>query len=254
MKVKKLLKRLKIEFIKVNLIQSSLDSLLFFLFSNLIFFLFSVQITASFENYVILGVLTSIFFLGDLFYRIRTYHLEIYEEKNPELREVLRTARDNLDKNNTVSQALFDELIERARSITSESIIPSREIIQKIVLIGFMCFLTVGSGLINFQILDTDSSLVPELSGGEGEDNRSERVNTSNSDLLNGSDVMGEPEEINVESRELNFDISGSGESETSDYSFEASSEGLTFESLDGGSEENRRLVKEYSLAIKNFE
>lgn len=253
MKVEKLLKRLKIEFIKVNLIQSSLDSILFFLISNLTLFLFSVQVTRSFENYVILGGLTVFFFLGDLFYRIRTYHLEIYEEKNPELREVLRTARDNLDKSNTVSQALFDELIKRARSITSESIIPSQKIIQKIVLIGFLCFLTVGSGLINFQILDTDSNIVPEL-GLDSENDSRVNTTSNNSDILNGSDVMGEPEDIDVKSRDLNFDIRGTGESETSDYSFESSSDGLAFESLDNQNEENMKLTKEYSLAIRNFE
>ena len=251
MKVEKLLKRLKIEFIKVNLIQASLDSILFFLVSNLFLFLFSIQLTNSFENYVILGGLTFFFFLGDLFYRIRTYHLEIYEEKNPELREVLRTARDNIDKSNTVSQALFDELIERARSITSESIIPSREIIQKIVLIGFLCFLTVGSGLINFQILDTNSNIVPELGSNNQNDSSSNKEN--NSDVLNSSDVMGEPEEIDVESRDLNFDIRGTGESESSDYSFEASSDGLAFESLDEQNDEDMKLAKEYSLAIKDF-
>ena len=252
MKVEKLLKRLKIEFIKVNLIQASLDSILFFLISNLVLFLFSIQVTGSFENYVILGGLTFFFFLGDLFYRIRTYHLEIYEEKNPELREVLRTARDNLDKSNTVSQALFDELIERARSITSESIIPSRQIIQKIVLIGFLCFLTVGSGLINFQILDTNSNIVPELGSSNHNDSIANREN--NSDVLNSSNVLGEPEEIDVKSRDLNFDISGTGESKTSDYSFEASSDGLAFESLDEQDDEDLKLAKEYSLAIKDFE
>ncbi len=252
MKVEKLLKRLKIEFIKVNLIQASLDSILFFLVSNLVLFLFSIQVTGSFENYVILGGLTFFFFLGDLFYRIRTYHLEIYEEKNPELREVLRTARDNLDKSNTVSQALFDELIERARSITSESIIPSRQIIQKIVLIGFLCFLTVGSGLINFQILDTNSNIVPEL--GSSNQNISIANRENNSDVLNSSNVLGEPEEIDVKSRDLNFDISGTGESKTSDYSFEASSDGMAFESLDEQNDEDLKLAKEYSLAIKDFE
>jgi len=251
MKVEKLLKRLKIEFIKVNLIQASLDSILFFLVSNLALFLFSIQVTKSFENYAILSVITVFFFLGDLLYRIKTYHLEIYEEKNPELREVLRTARDNLDKSNTVSQALFDELIERARSITSESIIPSREIIQKIVLIGFLCFLTVGSGLINFQILDTDSKIVPDL--GANNQNNTKISKETSSDVLSGSDIMGEPEEIDVKSRNLNFEISGKGESESSDYSFEASSEKLTFESSDEKNDEDMNLAKEYSLAIRNF-
>lgn len=252
MKVEKLLKRFKIEFIKVNLIQASLDSILFFLVSNLVFFLLSIQIISSIQNYFTLGLLTFLFFIGDLVYRIRTYHLEIYEEKNPELREVLRTARDNLGKSNTVSQALFDDLMERARSVTSESIIPSRKIIEKIILIGVLCFLTVGSGLVDFQLINQDSNIIPEMnnlpgSGGNtgGEEN--------GSGVLNSSQVLGDSADIDVETRELNFDISGRGESQESEFTFDGSGRNISFESVDQRDEEDLRLAREYSLAIKDF-
>lgn len=251
MKVEKLLKRFKIEFIKVNLIQASLDSILFFLVSNLVFFILSIQITAAVENYFIFTGITVLFFIGDLIYRIRTYHLEIYEEKNPELREVLRTARDNLGKSNTVSQALFDDLLERARSVTSESIIPSRKIIQKIILIGILCFLTVGSGLVDFQLRSTTSNILPDMSppGSSGVDGEG-----NSSDMLNGSRILGESADIEVETRDLNFDISGRGESQQSEFSFDGSGRNITFDSLDQRNEEDLQLAKEYSLAIKDFD
>ena len=43
MRVEKLFKRLKREFLKVNFLQACLDSLLFFLSANLVLFLFSLR-------------------------------------------------------------------------------------------------------------------------------------------------------------------------------------------------------------------
>ncbi len=252
MKVEKLLKRFKIEFIKVNLIQASLDSILFFLVSNLFFFLLSIQIVSSVQNYFTLGALTFLFFIGDLIYRIKTYHLEIYEEKNPELREILRTARDNLGKSNTVSQALFDDLMERARSVTSESIIPSRKIIQKIILIGILCFLTVGSGLVDFQLINQNSNIIPEMENLGGRESAGDENNSSG--RLNSSQVLGESADLEIETRDLNFDISGRGESQKPEFSFDGSGRNITFDSLDQRNEEDLQLAKEYSLAIRDFD
>lgn len=249
MKVEKLLKRLKIEFIKVNLIQASLDSILFFLSSNLILFLFSVRIVGSIRNYFVLGLATFIFFIGDVIYRVRTYHLEIYEDQNPELKEVLRTARDNLGKSNTVSQALFDELMDRARSVTSESIIPSRDIIMKIIAIGGMCFLTVGSGLVDFQLRDTTSNVVSDLNlpGQEPAEDR-------DSDIKNGSDILDNSASIDIETRDLEFNITGKGNSKQSEFTFDQSARNLTFQNVDSRMEKDMRLAKQYSLAIKDFD
>lgn len=248
MKVEKLLKRLKVEFMKVNFIQASLDAILFFLISNLIFFLLSLQITSTIENYLIISGLTLFFFIGNLIYRIKTYHLEIYEKNNPELREVLRTARDNLKKNNTVSKALFDDVVNRARSVTSESIIPSRNIIEKIIVIGMLCFLTVGSGLIDFQLRSSTSNIIGDLG-----DPRSISQENNQSDVLNSSNVLGEASDINIESRELNFDITGTGESSSTDFSFEDAGRNMSFRSVEQRSSEDLELAKKYSLAIKDF-
>lgn len=249
MKVEELLKRLKIEFVKVNLIQASLDSILFFLTSNLVLFLFSVQLVGSSRNYLIIGGLTFLFLVGDLFYRVRNYHLEIYEDENPELKEVLRTARDNLDKSNIASQALFDDLMDRARSVTSESIIPSKEIIQKIIAIGVLCFLTVGSGLTDFQIRQETSELISGFNPPGSEENESNEP-----EVLNGSEIFGEASQIDVSNREMNFNISGTSESKKGDFSFDSASEEFAFESVSRQENQDMELAKRYSLAIKDIE
>lgn len=252
MKIEKLLKRLKIEFFKVNLIQASLDSIIFFLTSSLFLFLIDQRLIESVENYVIVTPLTLLFFGADLVYRIRNYHLEIYEEENPELKEVLRTARDNLDKTNIASQALFDDVIARARSVTSESIIPSKSIIQKIIAIGILSTLVVVSGLTDFQLQRQGATILqtPDFLDEDGSRNSS----LENVSRLNSSEIFGQPVNIDLEDRQLDFSVSGSGESSETSFSFDAASEEFALESSRQQPPEDMELAKRYSLAIKDME
>jgi len=56
---------------------------------SLVLFLFSLRITGHLPNIQALVGLSTVFFLTDLAYRARTYQLELYEQKNPELHEIL---------------------------------------------------------------------------------------------------------------------------------------------------------------------
>jgi hypothetical protein len=236
----------------VNLLQAALDSMLFFLATNLVLFLFSFQLLSTFSNIEILGALSILFFIGDLVYRTKKYRLEIYEEKNPELKEVLRTARDNLGNRNIVSQALFDDVLDRARTITSESIIPSRRIIQKILGIGFLSLLIVLSGIADFQLHKKGVELIPN-----GEEIRKiiEGEQDDEFQLRNSSQIFGEPEDIDSSNLDIEFNITGSGESDSGSAEGEGVSQEELLLDISGRSlNENLDLAKKYSLAIKELE
>lgn len=250
MRVEKLFKRLKREFLKVNFLQACLDSLLFFLSANLVLFLFSLRFSGGVRNLEVLIGISVLVFALDFYHRSKTYNIEIYEQKNPELRERLRTARDNIETNNIVSQALFDEIIDISRSVSSESIIPSKKIVQKMLAIGIISFLTVLSGIFNFQILEHGNEIIPE------DNNIIDRITpgeNENYTLNNGSDIYGEEESIDVEG-EINYSIEGSGEAESSTGGSSNRGPGdLALGETYSGIEENVQLAKEYSLAIKEF-
>jgi hypothetical protein len=252
MRVEKLLKRLKREFLKVNLLQASLDSLLFFLSANLFLFLFSLNISDSLSNIQVLSLLTGIFFFADLTYRAKHFRLEIYEQKNPELREILRTARDNLDRRDIVSQAMFDDLMERSRSVTSESIIPSKKIIQKVLAVGILSFMTVLSGIADFQILQQGRDIISDESFDQilNQNNQSEEE----FELKNGSEILGERKDIEVSDELINFSIEGQGESDDSDLQSDAVPEDVRLDTSGPSVSEDVELAKQYSLAIKQFE
>lgn len=249
MRVETLFSRLKREFIKVNLLQACLDTLMFFLCFNLILFLFSLRITSYLPNNQALLITSAVFFLGDLAYRARNYQLELYEQKNPELHEILRTARDNLDKKNIASQAMFDELMDRSRSVTSESIIPSKKIIKKVLVVGILSFLTVISGLADFQIIrDNGGELIPDIS------NIGQQENEDEFELKNASDIYGESQNIGVSDQLVNFTIEGEGEAEDSDLgSSNARPEDVVLDVTGSSFSEDMELAKQYSLAIKEF-
>jgi len=249
MRVETLFSRLKREFIKVNLLQACLDTLMFFLSFNLVLFLFSLRITSYLPNNHALVLLSTVFFLGDLAYRSHNYKLEIYEQKNPELHEILRTARDNLDKKTIASQAMFDELMNRSRSVTSESIIPSKKIIQKVLVVGILSFLTVISGLADFQIIrENGGELVPDI----GDLNQQE--DEDEFELKNASDIYGESQDIDVSDQLVNFTIEGEGESEESDLgSSNARPEDVVLDVTGSSISEDMELAKQYSLAVKQF-
>ncbi|MFB6145599.1 MAG: hypothetical protein ABEJ99_03775 [Candidatus Nanohaloarchaea archaeon] len=250
MRVEKLLKRFKREFIKVNLLQAALDSLLFFLSVNLVLFLFDTTITSSYSNFTILLPLTGFIFLGDLAWRAKNFRLEIYEEKNPELHEILRTARDNLSANNIVSQAMFDDLMDRSRSVTSESIIPSKRIIQKILLVGILSFMTVGSGLMDFQVIQQGGHLLPDIKQLKkditGQDNGFQ--------LHNGSEIYGKPRDIDASNKLISFNITGQGNSSESDLGTQREPKQLVLDSTGPALTQDLELAKKYSLAIKEFQ
>ncbi|PSH00106.1 MAG: hypothetical protein BRC28_01190 [Nanohaloarchaea archaeon SW_4_43_9] len=251
MRVEKLFKRLKREFLKVNFLQACLDSILFFLSANLLLFLFSLRFTSAGRNLEYLIPLSILIFTLDFYYRSQKYNIEIYEQKNPELRERLRTARDNLESTNIVSQALFDEILNISRSVSSESIIPSKRIIQKMLAIGIISFITVLSGILNFQIMDQGGEILPE--------NTDEIINqiTQEEDsfeIKNSSKIYGEEPDAEVDGL-INYSIEGSGRVEdTETGSRDREVENIALGETYSGMERNLELAKEYSLAIKEFQ
>jgi hypothetical protein len=252
-RVEDLLKQLKREFIKIKVIQSLLDGLMFFLVTNMVLFLLSVNIFTGIENYYVLSVLAVVFTIGDLAFRVRKYSLEVYEEENPELQEVLRTARDNIDKQNIVSQALFDDLLERSRKVTSESIIPAKKIVYKTLLVGFLSFLTVMSGIGDLQLLQDSTDLldapdqINDLINGEQEDDELQ--------LKNGTGIYGDGSDIDASDLNIDFNVSGTGDSDEGDFdpTQGPSQQELVLDATGESMNDDLDLAKQYSLAVKDI-
>ncbi len=241
MRVEDLFKRLRREYFKIKLLQSCLDTLIVVLALNLVAFAASYSYDPRF-----LAALGGLLFLGDFYLRVRGYSVEIYENENSQLREVLRTAKDNLDRRDQVTQALFEDVMHRARKVSSESIIPSERIIQKLFVVGGLAILTSVSGLIAPAIdFDFDQAYerLSELGGGDEDDFK-----------RNASEIMGEPSEIDTTGADINISIEGEGESVEDGFRRGFENESLRFEASDDEIDTDLELAKRYSVAIRGLE
>ncbi len=246
--VREVLKRLKREFVKVNLLQAGLDALIAFLGINLVLFLFDISISPVFSNTTLLAVAAVGVFFIDLAYRTANYRLEVYEERNPKLREILRTARDNPEQDTFVSRAMVEDLLDRLRQVTSDSIIPTRSIIQKILVVGGLSFLTLLSGLTSFQLQEHGGTLLP-APGGQGDDDDDLPV------LRNTSAIYGERSDISASDLDLGFNITGEGERERGDTGDTPgrTSDDAAFDAAEKQLSDDLALAKQYSVAIKSL-
>ena len=216
-------------------------------FLSLILVLYWGNVTLAGEyHYRILVFVAFLFFCADWVHRSRKYRLEIYEQENPQLQEILRTARDNLDNQNIVSQAMFDDLMERARSVTSESIIPGTQIIKKILGVGVLSFLIVLSAIMNVQPVQESREVFSQF---EPKDIIAPR---EDDDVLkNASEIYGEKKSVDAISTELDINVTGEALGGEVGNVHTLNEEEFTFEAANPEMPEDVELAREYSLAIR---
>lgn len=133
--VTKLFSELYYEVFKIAFLHSLLDALLVLLALLTLGFVLNVN------DYVAVA-LSIIIFIVDLIIRMRLVKLKYIEEQNPQIKEILRTARDNYDQDNYMVRAMFEDLVDRMRSVSPGSIVKVPEILIKSVII---CLLMVGT-------------------------------------------------------------------------------------------------------------
>ncbi|MFP4038298.1 MAG: hypothetical protein ACLFTA_00755 [Candidatus Nanohaloarchaea archaeon] len=239
MRVEDLFKRLKREYFKIKLLQSFLDTLIIVLLLNL----GAIIINFSYDLRM-LAVIGLAFFLSRFYYLSRNYSVEIYENQNQSLEELLRTARDNLDRRDEITQALFEDVMDRARKMSSETIIPSDRVFQKLFLIGGLAILTAVSGLVaptvSFEAPDFQDSLPGP---GIGEEEKA-----------NSSEIMGDSIDIDTTGTDVNISVEGEGESFEEGFRKGLQDEELMFEASDDRLDRDLELAKRYSVAIRGLE
>jgi hypothetical protein len=119
--------------------------LLTFLKATIAFFIFDILKSFMDFSYVFSYVFAGLFFLFVLFREIKKLNIRIFEEHNPEIKEMLSTAADNLDKQNVVVEGLFEDVLERVKKVSSGTIIKPSTIFLLIISIPILA-------VINFEL------------------------------------------------------------------------------------------------------
>ncbi len=143
--VKRLFKELYIEVFKISILHASADSI--------IFFMVALNVTTLVDvTYIFALVLAFVFLIGDVAFRMKKTTLREIEGKNPQIKDILRTARDNEDGSNFMILAMFEELIQKMKSVSAGSILNQKNLMVKILVVCALSFSVVMVSANNIHI------------------------------------------------------------------------------------------------------
>ncbi len=143
----RMLREIRSEALKSVILESFLDGVLVFLASLLILRLINF--------FPILAILPGLAVFAYLIIkRMRRFRLKTVEDRNPLIREMLRTAADNADRDNFVIKALNSELVQKMRQVTSSSLMKLNNILYKLGGIVVISILIIYISATQFMLFD----------------------------------------------------------------------------------------------------
>lgn len=152
-RIKSLFTEVKLEMLKVAFINTFLDSVMFFLITYFVLSFFNIKLL---YTILIPGFITFIFFLISLSRSIRKMRLKEMEDANPQVKEMLRTAHDNMNQDNIMMAALFEELKGKMKTVSTGNLLDSKRIMVRIISAVVLVFLIVFVSAISIDINKID--------------------------------------------------------------------------------------------------
>jgi len=152
-RIKDLFNEVKTELLKVVLINTFLDTVMVFFLAYFIISFFNIR----FLFILLIPVLISaVFFFISASIRIKRLRLKAMEDANPQIKEMLRTAHDNMDEENIMTAALFAELKKKMRTVSSGNLLESKKIITRIISSVVIVFLIIFVSSLNINLNKID--------------------------------------------------------------------------------------------------
>jgi hypothetical protein len=150
--IKNLIRELKLEIFKNVLLTTFLKSAVLF---------FIVDIIKSFMDFswVISYIFAGAYFVTAFIRRMKEVNLKIFERHNPEIKEMLTTAADNVNLKNQVALELFNEVIQKARKLSSGTIIIPGIILLMVLSLPILAIIDYELNPIRIDQLSQDSLL-----------------------------------------------------------------------------------------------
>jgi hypothetical protein len=143
---------LKFELMKVAVLNAFLDATIVFLVSLLVCNVFGIRMLYPL-------IIAGVFFVIDTWRYARKLSLSYIEEKNPTLREMLRTAADNRASDNLMSHALFAEVIEKVRNVSSGTFLNFQRLLLKIGTVFLVSAILISLAFFNVNIQKFENPL-----------------------------------------------------------------------------------------------
>ncbi|MBU2560960.1 MAG: hypothetical protein KKD17_01590 [Nanoarchaeota archaeon] len=143
--VKRLFTELYIEVFKISFLHAFTDSV--------IFFMVALNMTTLLDiTFYISLVASALFLLADLLFRMKHTTLRDIEAKNPQIQDILRTARDHVEGTNFMVLAMFEELIQKMKSVSAGTLLNQKNLVIKVVIVCLLSFSVVIVSANNIHI------------------------------------------------------------------------------------------------------
>ncbi|MBU1198497.1 MAG: hypothetical protein KKF46_00290 [Nanoarchaeota archaeon] len=148
-----LFQEVKFELLKVVLINTFLDALMVFFVAYFIVSFINIKFL---YTLLIPAVITFVFFFVMILLRIKKLKLKAMEDANPQVKEMLRTAHDNMNQDNIMTMALFEDLKQKMKTVSTGNLLESKKIIIRIVSAVILVFLIIFVSSFNININKID--------------------------------------------------------------------------------------------------
>jgi hypothetical protein len=158
MGIERLFFELRMESLKISLLRAFLNALIFFLLLMMAFSILNLPMLYAF----ILGVL---FLIINTYINYAGMTLKKIEDANPEVREMLRTAKDTQKDDNIMVKALHQEIYQKAKRIYSGNMVSYNTLIIKTVIIGGLIIGSIFTSTVTWNGINIPFSKLTLRSG-----------------------------------------------------------------------------------------
>ncbi len=232
--------------------------------SILIFLMVYVILSISNLNALYALIPAIVYLIVVSYTKIKKNKAKIVEEKYDELNEKLRTAEDNISMENPIVDELQSEVIHDVRKVKASSFVNTRRVAYKITGCVILCFTIIFLATLNIHFFDFKVVFdkIPNYIIGDGEPSDGVVEGALGAGKYGGDDdIYGAEsiakigdEELNIEIKSVNFEISVRNVKEAAEKHFDEqfpdevflrASEGATEDNID-----DKELIKNYFLNL----
>jgi hypothetical protein len=183
--IRNMFNEVQYELVKIILLNVFLSTVILFLATDLIALIFNMPLW-----YVI--IISSLYFIIMLSIEVRKISIRHVEEKNPQLKEILRTAKDNMGDDSLMAHALFFEVLEKIKGVSSGTFLDFKKLMTKIAIIFCLAIVLVSIAFFNVNISKFDNPLEKPMAAIGGFFNKITGQEPDNS-LVGDAEVFGDP-------------------------------------------------------------
>jgi hypothetical protein len=151
--IKKIFQEVNREILKVIVLNNFLDTVMFFFVFYFLISFINIDIIYA----VMIPLFASlIYFIVSFFIKVRKAKIKDLEKANPEISEILRTAHDNIDSDSVMSKALFHEVEEKMRKVSTGGMLDSKKVMTRVMSAIFIVFVTIFLSTVTVDIKKID--------------------------------------------------------------------------------------------------